>query len=514
MTKSPEIHYIIYERLYLRKKGAGAIRVLLINPKPKRFYKSPASPLGILSVASYLNKRGHAVSIADRSVNKINYKKTIGNLKPDIVGISLISYKSIEDAVKASEAARAKHIPVVWGGALASVIPETVLKHGSADFVVVGEGEITCERLLEALEKNLPLSGIDGLAYTQNGQIKINKDRAFANLADFPVLDWSLVKPSDYFQSLFGAEKMTYLYSAKGCPGQCTFCFNKGFNKCEYRKRPFDYCIEEIQYLVANTALDGVHFADELWCRNRKEMVENCDKLVNSGFRLSWGCNARIGTYTKEDFAYMRRSGCRWMFFGIESGSDRIQKEIKKGIRLDLAQETVNNCVNAGIAAVTAFIIGFPGETADDIKETIALAKKIPEAVYDCNFYFPVSGSEMCEQLAAAGKYRIPETLEEYKNLRPTEKIHKNFSEVPVKELKVIRAWFMWSTFARKQPSSEAKRYAFIKKAAGDALKGLRSNGFGEGIVSLAYDAQTLFGVVSALLLHPLIRKKYGLYRD
>ena len=389
-----------------------------------------------------------------------------------------------------------------------------MLKHGCVDYVIIGEGEITWETLLAALKDKSALNNIDGLAYTEQGKVIINNDRAFANLADFPMLDWSLVNPSDYFQHMFSAQKMLYLYSAKGCPGQCTFCFNKEFNKCVYRKRPFEYCIEEMQYLVRNAGLDGVHFADELWCRNKTEMIENCDKIKNAGIDVVWGCNARIGTYEKEDFKVMFNAGCRWMFFGVESGSETVQEEIRKGISLKKVVATVNNCADAGIVPVTSFIVGFPDETPEQIIETIMLAKKIPNAMYDFNFFFPLTGSEMCDKLVAQGKYKIPDTLEAFSKLIPTEKMQFNFSKTPDKELKVIRAFFMWSSLTRKDLSSGSGEHLVIKKAVTDAVKGLFGRGIKNFALSFAYDAQTFLGIAAALAFYPKVRRKYGLYWD
>lgn len=470
--------------------------------------------MGILSIATYLKNKNHIVKIIDKAVNKTNYKKALEEFKPDIVGVSVISYKSIEDAIKVSEVAHARNIPVVWGGALASIIPETVLKHGCVDCVIIGEGEITWEILLVALEEKTPLNTVDGLAYIEDKIIRINKDRAFADLADFPILDWSLVNPLDYIMTYFGAKKTIRLYSSKGCPGQCTFCFNKGYNRCEYRKRPFEDCIKEVKYLVENAGVDGVHFVDELWCRNKKEMIENCNHLIASGIKILWGTSSRIGTYEKEDFEYMFNAGCRWMFFGVESGSERIQTEIKKGIHLSKVEETVSNCVNAGITVITSFIIGFPGETSEDIKETIAFAKKIPMAMYDFSLFFPIFGTEMCDKLVMEGKYKFPDTLEEYAQILPTDKMLTNFSEISTKELEVIRAFFMWSSLSRKNTSIDSEKYAFVKKAVSDMLKNWTRLGFKDFIVSFFYDVGIFLNTIFCLMFNPKIRKKYCLYKS
>lgn len=490
------------------------MKVLLINPNPKHYYKSSTCPLGLLAIATYLNQRGHTVKIIDSVVQKVKYKRSIETFGPDIVGVSVISYKSINDAIAASETAHAAGIPVVWGGPLASIIPDTVLAHGCADFVIVGEGEVTFEYLLKHLEGAVNLPSIDGLAYVERGEVIKNKDRAFADLADFPVSDWNLVDPAVYFQQLFSAERMLYIYSGKGCPGQCSFCFNKGFNKCVYRKRPFEYCLEEIAYLTAEWNMDGVHFADELWCRNRREMIHNCDLLSDADFKIHWGCNARIGIYEKEDFEYMFRAGCRWIFFGVESGSQEIQDRIYKGIDLNKVEDTVRHCADAGIVPVTSFIIGFPDETIEQIKQTIALAKRIPRAMYDFNFFFPLTGSDMCDALIEQGRYSLPKTLEDYSKLIPTEKMQFNFSAVPTKDLKVIRAFFMWSSFTRKEEIPEAASGSFAGKVINDAIKGLFGRGLKNFVTRFIVDAGTFSEIVCCLLLHPRIRKKYGLTRS
>lgn len=489
------------------------MRILLINPNPKNFYKATTCPLGLLSIATHLNQRGHTVLLVDNAVRRIQYKKVMREFLPDVVGVSVISYKSVFDAIAASEAAQKLGLPVVWGGPLVSVVPQLAVNNPCVDYVVIGEGELTFEELLKTLASKGDMRAVDGLAFSEEGEVFINKDRAFADLATLPVLDWSLVNPADYFQKLFTASNMLYIYSAKGCPGRCEFCFNKSINKCVYRKRPFEYCLEELDYLTKNTAIDGVHFADELWCRNREEMVENCDKLRQANFNIVWGCNARIGTYEKEDFEYMYSAGCRWMFFGVESGSESVQKQIKKGISLQKVEETINHCADAGIVPVASFIIGFPDETPSQVAETVELALKIPRAMYDFNYFFPLIGSELCEKLIAAGRYSLPVSLRELGRLVPTEKMQRNFSKIPKKDLRVIRAFFLWSSFSRKEPSAGMPHRSFSRKVLTDAFKRLSGHGFMSFVRSSVADGLIFVNIVLSLLCHPRIRRKYNLYR-
>lgn len=487
------------------------MRVLLVNPVMKRYYKSPTCPLGLLSIATYLNQRGYTVKIIDAVVQKVNYQKEISAFKPDIVGVSVISNKSVADAVAVSKAVRAQKIPVVWGGPLASAIPEIILQSGFVDYVIIGEGEITWDMLLEALEKHSPLETVDGLAFFRQGKTIINPDRAFADLAEFPVLDWSLVNPADYFQQMFSANRVLYLYSAKGCPAHCTFCFNKGFNRCVYRVRPFEHCLEEMAYLTTCCSMDGVHFADELWCAGKVQLAEKCEKLAGRFPGLVWGCNARIGLLEKDDFEVMARAGCRWIFFGVESGSQEIHRQIEKGIELDRVGPDIRNCANAGIVPVVSLILGFPDETPGQVRQTADLAQALPEALFDVNFYFPLPGTELCDRLISRGSYRLPETLREFSVLLPTEKLHENFSKTPARDLKVVRAYFMWSTFLRKNRAAGQGRHPLAVKAVKDAWKGIAGHRFGNALIAAAYDAQTFLGILFNRVFFLGICRQYGL---
>jgi anaerobic magnesium-protoporphyrin IX monomethyl ester cyclase len=173
-------------------------------PRPEISTRTDSAPLGILSVATYLKENGHTVKFIDREIYKYDVEKTIAAFCPDIVGIAMMSTKAIPDSLNICRVVRAHNLPVVWGGTLTSLMPELVLKSGLVDFVVIGEGEITMLELVNALEQNTPLHSIDGLAYIENGEIKTNPSRAFADLAALPVIDWTLVNPSKYFRAYFG----------------------------------------------------------------------------------------------------------------------------------------------------------------------------------------------------------------------------------------------------------------------------------------------------------------------
>ena len=240
---------------------------------------------------------------------------------------------------------------------------------------------------------------------------------------------------------------MLYLYAAKGCPHSCSFCYNKDFHKCTYRKRPMEALLREIRFLVENYGMDGVYFADELWCRNVREMHEICDSLKSLRLDFVWGGQTRIGIFQREDFAYMYDAGCRWIFFGVESGSREILRRMNKKIAYDKIEQTFSSCKAAGIIAIGSFIIGYPDETVEDAKQTVALIRRLDTHMINLNFFIVVPGADVYYQLIEEGRITPITDLHTLADEDPIAQLEYNYSALPSLDIKVIRSYYMWRSF-------------------------------------------------------------------
>ncbi len=488
------------------------MKVLLINPATDKYTRAVSSPLGLLSIATYLQAHGHSVKIYDRTVSKENFVSILDDFKPDLCGISLVSYKSIYDTLSISETLKSKGIPIIIGGTLASVLYKPVLKYDFFDAVSIGEGEETWLELTAYYEgKMQSLNDIAGLVFKNEvGEIICTAQRPFMDLSKIPPLDWSLLDVPKYFQSSYGCKKMLYLYAAKGCPFACTFCYNKDFHKSTYRKRPLETLLTEIKFLVKNYGLDGVYFADEMWCTSKNEMHTICDSLKALDLDFVWGCQTRIGVFDKDDFQYMYDSGCRWVFFGIESGSKRMLEAINKKINFDKIVDSFAACKQANIACIGSFIVGLPDETVEDLKETVNLIKKLDTSLINANYLVLIPGSQMYKDLVKKGACKEVDSLIEFANNGGMEKLKHNFSKIPARDIEVIRAYCMWQSFtANDVPGTE--NFGFAKKVVVDALKSVKTGNLISFIFSTA-SAGTEF-LKTAFYAHafPKIKKKYGL---
>lgn len=489
------------------------MKVLLINPKItqlSRRRKATSVPLGLLAIASYIKTKGHTVKIVDQTIKSENIEKHIKSFNPDVVGVSVHSTVTGMSAVKVSKTAKKYNKPVIWGGYIASQLTETCFQEGCVDFIVRGEGEITLSELLDKIEHGGSFYDIDGLAFVDRNGIHINKDREFADLASFPVTDWSFINPGIYSQAYLSSQKMIYLYLSKGCPGECTFCYNPKYYKCMQSKRPPEQVVEEIEYLVKNFGIDGVYFADEFFYPGKEDLTTFIRLITEKNLDIKWGGQTRLGVYSKEELQQMYDAGCRWLLCGVESGCEARIKEIKKGINLKKAKETFDNCREIGINTQSSFIIGYPGETEEELKETVSFALSLNASLCPMNIFYYQPGTEIFENVVSSGQYNPPKTLKEWGKSQSDEYYETNLSKIPHKDLMVIHFYTQWLGFTQKE-STGSGSYGLAKKMIIETLKNMFRFGLESFLIGTFVSARQFFTVLWYAKAYPKILKKYGL---
>ena len=391
---------------------------------------------------------------------------------------------------------------------MAFAVPEMLLLEGAADYVVLGEGEITFHELLQAIEHKRDVAQIKGLCYLDEaGCVCRTPDREFADLADFPIIDWSLVDPRKYFSSVaFGKRRIT-LYSSKGCPKRCAFCSNESFHRRTYRKRPNEYVVSEIESLK-QYGLDNVHFCDEMFGVNKRDLYDLCDKLRN--LNISWSCQTGLCHLSREDLQHMYDAGCRWISFGVESGSPEMLKRMRKGINLEDINRDFQNCKEIGIMTAANAIFGLPDETEEQLRETVRLMLRIDASFCQVALFVPIPCTEFYDDLAKEGRLRLPETLREWGRYSILKDV-VNYSQVPTKELYVLYCFFMWRSLFRKDTSKGTRPYGFVLSVAASARKMMLQHGL-FGMFRYAFPLVGLFFTAAWYrFAYPGILRKYGL---
>ncbi len=488
---------------------------MLINPSVPVYLRMPSLPLGLVSIASYLKAHGHDVLFAERSVRKDDIAAMIASFRPEVIGISALSFLSSLDAKKLTAMIR-KHtdVPIVWGGQAPSATPEMILREAQPDYIILGEGELTWLEFAETMEAGGDVSQIDGLAYLRDGEFVCNAIRPVADLTTFPDMDWSFIEAERYFSTFFNCTRMFYLHASKGCPASCTFCSNKQFHQGCNRCRDPHQTMRDVRYLVEQCGANGIYFSDELFLPRRDVRTAFCNMLIEANLDLVWGCQMRLGVLNEEDVQLMYRAGCRWILFGIESGSPERIKKVKKSIDLNLALRNVTWCENAGITVQASFIIGFPHETEEELRKTLALAKQMPASLIVMNILTPMPNSEMLEEIRREyPKYKVPDAIKKYARKieqTATDIVPYNFSDVPTRELRVIHFHYQWKDFSGKD-SVNHDSYGIIKKMARDTYNRIFKHGL-KGFVFGTFVSVRQFATVYFYShFFPGIKRKYDL---
>ncbi|MBQ6066640.1 MAG: B12-binding domain-containing radical SAM protein [Clostridia bacterium] len=487
------------------------MNVLLINPSIGYYNLTMVNPLGLLSIGSYLEQFGHKVRLYDRCVEKTKLKTVLSEFSPDIAGISVMSSRGLKDAIAISKELKQRGVPVVWGGQLPSLQLDLVIANDYVDIVSIGEGEETWKELLDRLSDGKDIADVLGIAYKKDGNVILNPDRPFTDLGILPDIDWSLVDPNKYMTQNFGCKKMLYLYSSKGCPGNCAFCSNVTFHKSTHRKRPNEIVIREIKYLIENYGMDGVFFSDELWCIKRSDLQDFCSRVKKEGLHFRWGINLRLGFFNEEDYRLMYQAGCRWIYFGIESGSKEMQRQVHKGINYDIIKPTLELLNQIGFTIVGSFIVGFPDETEDQLRDTAKLINEAPLSMSSIFHFTPLPGTELYQRLVDEEKLKEPQSLEELSRVVETETLGINYSRVPDKDLKVVKNWFIWKSFSKRTAITNGKPFEFARATIINGLSFISRKGFLNFIVNGFTALKEFLSTFFYSHMYPKIRAKYDL---
>ena len=486
------------------------MKVLLINAATNYVMEKSPVPLGLLSIATFLNSRGHTTRIYDRATDGTGLKTVIRAFPPDIVGISLISTKGLNDAKRLTAFFCKKCIPVVWGGPAASLIPHVILKNTAANYVISGDGEKPMLALVQALNNGNSPENIPGLAFTQDGQVRANDRDLHADLSDLPALDWSLIDTRRYILKNVYQQKMLHTFTSKGCIGSCGYCYNPSFSRGIWRPRSMQAVLNEMHELARGYDVQAVTFVDDLLRPDKDSLSAFCKTIKREGPDLYWGCDLCADSVTREELEEMYDAGCRWIFFGIESGSPEMQKIIKKNLDLQKAKTTLEICKEIGICTTTSFIVGFPDETKEDLKQTVAYANSLPSDVKVAFSFGPIPTTLLYRRLVNEKRLKACDEDPSLGTRCWFDFYGENYTVVPALDCKVIVSCFYFAMMASQiRFGGEEKKHwgkRFVSQI-GDMLRMKSLRGMKRLCLSVLLFSKILF----YSLAFPRIRKEYGL---
>ena len=394
------------------------MKVLLLRPDSKVPAAPP--PIGLAYLAGYLRKYApqHQVQIYDGRVKLTPPEyaaEVVEEFKPDLVGITAFSMEAEPTHALAKAVKKAgKGIPVVLGGPYPSSDPEDALDDENIDFLVAGEGELTFKRLLEAIENGSGFEEIGGLHYRSNGKMRFTgAGETHRNPDEIPFPAWDMVNLEDYFRPSSSKRRLTNplqmrkrgmsVFSSRGCPYGCTYCHNL-FGR-RFRTRSPENIIAELKWLKEEFRVEEIEFIDDVFNLDLERAKRIMSSIIEEGldFKISFPNGLRADRMDEELIDLMKRAGCYRINYAVESGSGRIQKVMKKRLNLKRAQEVIDYTALKNISIGGFFMLGFPTESEEEMRETVEFALK--SRCHTASFFIltPFPGTEIYREAESAG---------------------------------------------------------------------------------------------------------------
>lgn len=262
------------------------------------------------------------------------------------------------------------HIKIAFGGPQATLTAEKTLQlFDWIDCIGLGEGEKSIEKITFNLLNNIPFSDEKGVAYRKYNKIIQNEIDLIENLDETPKYNFKLLEGE--FKNIYNIDV------GRGCPFNCKYCSTKTFWKKKYRLKSIERIVEEIQYMIDNYNITNFGFEHDMFTFNREYIFKFCNTLIDKKLNIMWGCSSRIDMLDEELIAKMSEAGCRNIYLGIETGSQRMQNIVNKRYKVENIYPIVALLKKHNITPTTSFIFGFPEETYEDINDTIDLIIKL-----------------------------------------------------------------------------------------------------------------------------------------
>ena len=377
---------------------------LLINP----FYpisETPSPPLGLAYLASALESANCPVKILDFVVHpygKPILKTALNAFSPKIVGVTSVTM-NVNEAIRIVQDIKSLNpdiITVMGGPHVTFCSRETLEAFPEIDVVVLGEGEDTLVRLVQANRNEWP--EISGIVYRDSDRIVATAPKSQWIDVDTLSLPARHLLPLGRYRALGMPLTMT---TSRGCPFQCIFCVGRKMVGARVRYRNPVSVVDELESL-AGLGFHQINVADDLFTANETHCLGICDEIIRRNILIRWTSFARVDTVSLRILKRMKAAGCAAVSFGIESGNADILKTIRKGITRDQVVQAVSWCHQADIQPHGSFILGLPGETPETIKETLAFGDQLREMGLSYGFHMlaPFPGTRVREE---SGKYGI-----------------------------------------------------------------------------------------------------------
>lgn len=291
------------------------------------------------------------------------------------------------------------NIPIVFGGAFINICGN--MYSGSfnfIDYMITGDGSVPLFKLIQHLEGKIGIDEVPNLSYRDNGRIHTNHFEVYP-IDDMPVPDFSGL-PLNLYDAVYNIRRsgaMLPYQITRGCANKCSFCnFRYANDRLEFKS--YEKVVNELCQMKEDYKCNYFYFCDDA-LNNSYEYLEGlCDIFIKHNLGISWNVYVKAGNLDRHILTKMKKAGCHYLIFGIESGSDRILEMMNKGVASEQASQVLRWASETGIKNAVSFIAGYPHEKQEDINQTLEFIGKNKKyinmvyvflftLVYNCGIY-------------------------------------------------------------------------------------------------------------------------------
>lgn len=371
--------------------------------------------MGLGYLASGLRRAGHDARLLLSAVKKDNFYLMLRQEKPDILGIKVFTSDVNETIQTVRWVREVSNALIVIGGPHVSGDASRVLKYIPADYAFQGEADRSFPEFVTLLGEGANLQKIEalaGLILRKNGKIIMNPVDAIDDLDAISFPAWDLMPPGRYQSLVRKFSPAAGILTARGCTNLCSYCA-ESYKKLRYRSA--ENVLKEIKYLTAGFGVREIQFLDSNFIADRDYIKSLCHLILEDKLSLAFCApnGSRLECVNEEVCALLSKVGFYRVNVGIESGSPEVLRVVRKGSDLSLVCEKIKLLRKYGIQVVGNFMLGFPGESREQMEKTLRLALSLDLTAANFSIYVPMPGTRLYNELVSQGKL---EPVQDFRN--------------------------------------------------------------------------------------------------
>ncbi len=397
-----DINEIVFVPLNQPNRRIKMKSTFVFPPIPYKFAKTPYPPLGIGYLAAVLRAHGIQVDLIDgQIIKKSQFWQEIYNITADVVLISA-TIRQIKGAKLVANIVKKRNpeATVILGGPGPTSLAaqhRNFGKYTDIDIIVKGEAENILPLIFYRLESHESLNDVPNLIINNNGNIINTKvDSTLPDVRTIPWPNREIFNENAYLSRWLNSTNMTsvHIMGSRGCPFSCSFC-DRTVTGRRVRYRDVEDVAAEMLFLEERYTPDDIFYFDDLFTVNKKRVIALCQTLQEKSLQTSWSAQGRVDTIDEEMLKAMKVAGCSELMFGVESGSERILQYLTKGFTREKIIRAFDLCHKVGIKPGAYLIVGVPGETKQDIMDTISLVERIEPSLLNFSFLTPFPNTKL-----------------------------------------------------------------------------------------------------------------------